>query len=121
MNSARTGRDDALIVGSSKNSLVCAAMLARSGPEGRVLECESVLGGRIRTDELTPFGMRRDTLSTAQPLFLLDPALAALGKPLHAAGPEYCNAGSPTGVLLTDGRHLALSNRERFDRRGWQR
>ena len=105
---------DAVIVGSGMNSLVCAALLARGGRKVLVLEREGVLGGCIRTDELTLPGFRHDTLSTAHPLFMVGPAYAALGKALHAAGLEYCNTDEPTGVLLPDGRHLVLStSRER--------
>jgi phytoene dehydrogenase-like protein len=105
---------DAVIVGSGMNSLVCAALLARDGRKVLVLEREAVLGGCIRTDELTLTGFRHDTLSTAHPLFMVGPAYAALGKALHAAGLEYCNTDEPTGVLLPDGRHLVLStSRER--------
>jgi phytoene dehydrogenase-like protein len=99
---------DALIVGSGINSLVCAALLARAGASVRVLERESVLGGCIRTDELTLPGFRHDTLSTAHPLFMVGPAYAKLGEALHAAGLQYRNTDSPTGVLLPDGRHLVL-------------
>lgn len=120
MATARIRQDDALIVGSGINSLVCAALLARSGQRVRVLERERVLGGCIRTDELTLPGLRHDTLSTAHPLFLVGPAYAALGQALHDAGLQYCNTDLPTGVLLPDGRHLVLStsresNRRRFD------
>ncbi len=115
------GAVDALIVGSGINSLVCAAMLARSGRKVRVLEREAVAGGCIRTDALTLPGFLHDTLSTAHPLFLVGPAYAALGPALHAAGLEYCNTDVPTGVLLPDGRHLVLStsretNVANFDR-----
>lgn len=120
MSHSASRPDDALIVGSGINSLVCAALLARGGRRVRVLERERVLGGCIRTDELTLPGLRHDTLSTAHPLFLVGPAYAALGKALHAAGLAYCNTDAPTGVLLPDGRHLVLStaretNRQRFD------
>ncbi|MDR2837112.1 MAG: NAD(P)/FAD-dependent oxidoreductase, partial [Azonexus sp.] len=120
MATTQTRPDDALIVGSGINSLVAAALLARAGRKVRVLERANVLGGCIRTDELTLPGLRHDTLSTAHPLFLVGPAYAALGKALHEAGLEYCNTDSPTGVLLPDGRHLVLStsrdaNRRRFD------
>lgn len=113
-------QDDALIVGSGINSLVCAALLARSGRRVRVLERERTLGGCIRTDELTLPGLRHDSLSTAQPLFLAGAAHAALGAALHEAGLRYCNTDWPTGVLLPDGRQLLLSraresNRQRFD------
>jgi phytoene dehydrogenase-like protein len=101
--------DDALIVGSGINSLVCAALLARAGRRVRVLERADVLGGCIRTDELTLPGLLHDTLSTAHPLFMVGPAYAALGEALHSAGLQYCNTESPTGVLRSDGRHLVLS------------
>jgi phytoene dehydrogenase-like protein len=100
---------DVIVVGSGINSLVCAALLARSGRRVRVLERASRLGGCVRSDELTLPGFVHDTLSTAHPLFLVGPAYAALGPQLHAAGLEYCNTASPTGVLLPDGRHLVLS------------
>ncbi|MCL4738751.1 MAG: NAD(P)/FAD-dependent oxidoreductase [Burkholderiaceae bacterium] len=103
----RTGVD-AIIVGSGINSLVCAALLARAGRRVRVLEREAVLGGCIRTDELTLPGFRHDTLSTAHPLFLVGPAYETLGPALHAAGLAYCNTDSPTAVLTPDGRHLVL-------------
>ncbi|MFO1221205.1 MAG: NAD(P)/FAD-dependent oxidoreductase [Burkholderiaceae bacterium] len=99
---------DALIVGSGINSLVCAALLARAGRRVRVLEREPVLGGCIRTDELTLPGFRHDTLSTAHPLFMVGPAYARLGQALHAAGLEYCNTDAPTGVLTPDRRHQVL-------------
>lgn len=105
---------DAVLVGSGINSLVCAALLGRAGRRVLVLEREDRLGGCIRTDELTLPGFRHDTLSTAHPLFLVGPAYAALGQALHGAGLVYCNTDEPTGVLLPDGRHLAMStSRER--------
>src|SRR3954471_23811240 len=105
---------DAVIVGSGMNSLVCAALLARGGRKVLVLEREAVLGGCIRTEEVTLPGFRHDTLSTAHPLFLGGPACAALGREPHGAARESCNTDEPTGVLLPAGRHLVLStSRER--------
>src|SRR5439155_16860684 len=102
MSAAAQRMLDAIVVGSGINSLVCAALLARGGRKVRVLEREAVLGGCIRTDELTLPGFRHDTLSTAHPLFMVGPAYAALGKALNAAGRQYCNSDAPTGVLLPD-------------------
>lgn len=121
MVALRTLDTDVLIVGSGINSLVCAALLARSGRSVCVIEREAVLGGCIRTEELTLPGFRHDTLSAAHSLFVAGPAYAALGPALHAAGLEYRNSESPTGVLLPDGRHLVLTtsratNIERFER-----
>ncbi|MGE0808001.1 MAG: phytoene desaturase family protein [Burkholderiaceae bacterium] len=100
---------DAVIVGSGINSLACAASLARRGRSVCVLEREKVLGGCIRTDELTAPGYLHDTLSAAHPLFVTGPAHAELGDELRAHGLSYCNNDTPTGVLLPDGRHLLLS------------
>lgn len=100
---------DVIVVGSGINSLVCAALLARSKRKVLMLEREGNLGGCIRTDELTLPGFFHDTLSTAHPLFMVGPAYATLGKALHEAGLEYCNTTQPTAVLLPDSRHLVLS------------
>jgi phytoene dehydrogenase-like protein len=100
---------DVIIVGSGINSLDCAALLARAGRRVLVLERSEVLGGCIRTDELTLPGFLHDTLSTAHPLFMVGPAYAALGKSLHEAGLQYCNTSAPTAVVMPDGGRLILT------------
>jgi phytoene dehydrogenase-like protein len=99
---------DAIIVGSGINSLVCAGVLAKRGKKVLVLEREAVLGGCIRTEALTAPGYLHDTMSTAHPLFVTGPGYAELKDGLHANGLEYCNNGTPTGVLLPDGRFLIM-------------
>ncbi|OZI56640.1 phytoene desaturase family protein [Bordetella genomosp. 4] len=111
---------DVIVVGSGMNSLVCTALLARSGRRVLMLEREAQLGGCIRTDELTVPGFHHDTLSTAHPLFMVGPAYAALGKALHEAGLEYCNTSQPTAVLLPDGRHLVLSTSHEQNRAAFE-
>ncbi len=100
---------DAVLVGSGINSLVCAALLARKGRKVLVLERNDLLGGCIRTEELTLPGFLHDTLSTAHPLFMVGPAFAALGKDLQERGLEYCNTSLPTAAVCSNGQHLALS------------
>lgn len=114
-------KKDVLIVGSGINSLVAAALFSRAGRSVHVVERESVLGGCIRTEELTLPGFHHDTMSMAQPAFIAGPAYELLGEALKDAGLRYCNNSSPTGVLMSDGRSLVLStsrtrNREAFDR-----
>lgn len=98
---------DFVIVGSGINSLVCAAMLARSGKSVTVLEQNDRAGGCIRTEELFP-GFRHDVLSGWYPLFTTSPAYELLGPELHERGLELINTDTPTGVLTDDGRGLVL-------------
>ncbi len=104
----RTTDFDVVLVGSGINSLVCAALAARRGFRVCILERNPVLGGCIRTDELTLPGYRHDTLSGFHPLFVTSPAFAILQQELLEAGLEYCNNGTPTGVVMPDGRHAIL-------------
>lgn len=112
---------DVLIVGSGMNSLVAAALLARRGRSVLVLEREKVLGGCIRTEELTLPGFLHDTLSMAQPAFVSGPAYALLGQALQEAGLRYCRNDTPTGVLLPDGRSLVLSTSRETNRSAFER
>ncbi len=100
---------DTIIVGSGINSLVCAALLAERGQRVCVLERSPVLGGCIRTEELTQPGFRHDTLSTLYPLFVSAPHYAALSNRLAAHGAEFVNAAWPTAVVMPDGRAAVLS------------
>jgi phytoene dehydrogenase-like protein len=100
---------EVVIVGSGINSLVCAALLARAGRKVLVLERANMLGGCIRTEELTLPGFLHDTLSTAHPLFMVGPAYAALGTALHGAGLQYCNTNAPTAVVMPNGERLILT------------
>lgn len=99
---------DAIVVGSGINSLVCAGVMSKRGKKVLVLERESVLGGCIRSEELTAPGYLHDTMSTAHPLFVTSPGYAELKDALHANGLDYGNNATPTGVLLPDGRSLVL-------------
>ena len=97
-----------VIVGSGINSLVCAAMLAKSGKSVVVLEREELLGGCIRSEELFD-GYTHDVLSSWYPLFVASPAYEALGPDLHEAGLEFLSTDNYTGVLTEDGQSLVLT------------
>jgi phytoene dehydrogenase-like protein len=99
---------DAVIVGSGINSLACAALLARGGWSVRVLEREDVLGGCVRTAELTEPGYLHDVLSAWHPLWVGGAAHAELGEELAARGLEYLNTELPTAVAFPDGRSAFL-------------
>jgi phytoene dehydrogenase-like protein len=99
---------DAVVVGSGINSLACAALLARGGWSVRVLEREDVLGGCIRTAELTEPGYLHDVFSAWHPLWVGGAAHTELGEELSARGLEYLNTGYPTATLFPDGEAAFL-------------
>ena len=99
---------DAVVVGSGINSLACAALLARGGWNVRVLEREDVLGGCIRTAELTEPGYLHDVFSAWHPLWVGGAAHAELGDELAARGLEYLNTDHPTATLSPDGEAAFL-------------
>lgn len=98
---------DIILVGSGINSLVCAALLATRGRRVTVLERNDRLGGCIRTEELFP-GYRHDILSQWYPLFVGSPGYAELRTSLEAAGLQFAQSDYTTGVILPDGRSIAL-------------
>jgi phytoene dehydrogenase-like protein len=99
---------DYIIVGSGINSLVCAALLAKKGRRVLVLERNDRLGGCMRAAELTLPGFNHETLSCWYPLFVTSPGWNALRGDLESRGVSFCNTSSPTGVVLSDGRHLVM-------------
>ncbi|MGH8241428.1 MAG: phytoene desaturase family protein, partial [Steroidobacteraceae bacterium] len=99
---------DVIVVGSGINSLVCAVVLARSGLRVCILERNEILGGCIRTEELTHPGFRHDTLSTLYPLFVSAPHFAELKGPLAKQGVQFVSSQMPTAVLRPDGSSLVL-------------
>src|SRR4029453_9157017 len=80
----------------------CAALLARGGWSVRVLEREDVLGGCIRTVELTEPGHLHDVFSAGHPRWVGGAAHAELGDELAARGLEYFNTDHPTATLFPD-------------------
>jgi phytoene dehydrogenase-like protein len=101
-------RADVVIVGSGINSLVCAAVLARTGKRVVVLERNDRLGGCIRSEELFP-GFTHDVLSGWYPLFVASPAYQMLGDDLARHGLEFINTQKPTAVVTTRGEHLVFT------------
>jgi phytoene dehydrogenase-like protein len=99
---------DAVVVGSGINSLACAALLARGGWSVRVLEREDLLGGCIRTAELTEPGYLHDVFSAWHPLWVGGAAHAELGEELAQRGLEYRNTDHPTATLFPDGEAAFL-------------
>ena len=100
---ATDGDYNAIVVGSGINSLACAALLARAGWSVCVLEREDVLGGAVRTAELTEPGFHHDVFSAWHPLWVGGAAHALLGADLAARGLEYLNTDLPTASAFPGG------------------
>jgi phytoene dehydrogenase-like protein len=103
-----TATHEAVVIGSGVNSLACAAFLARAGWGVAVLEREDVLGGAIRTSELTEPGYLHDVFSAWHPLWVGGAAHAELGDELARHGLEYLNTDLPTATAYPDGEAAFL-------------
>ena len=103
-------RYDAVIVGSGINSLVAAALLARSGWSVCVLERNEWLGGAIRTAEISETGFLHEVFAAWHPLFTGSAAYAELKDELDARGVEYLNTELPTATLFPDGDSVFLTS-----------
>ncbi len=98
---------DAVVIGAGHNGLVAAAMLADAGWSVAVLEAQDVIGGAVRTEELTLPGFRHDTFSAFYPFSAASPALNALD--LGAHGLRWRRSPLVLAHPTPDGRAVALS------------
>ncbi len=100
---------DHVIIGSGINGLVAAAMLSLKGQKVLVLEREAILGGCLRSEDITLPGFTHDVMAATFVLFMTSPAGAALGPHLARHGFDYCHSPHPTAVLRPDGSSLVLT------------
>ncbi|MCZ4282561.1 NAD(P)/FAD-dependent oxidoreductase [Kiloniella laminariae] len=112
-------RYDHIIVGSGINALVAAAMLSGKGDKVLILERSDVLGGCLRTEEITLPGYHHDVMAATFVLFLTSPAYAVLGEDLARHGLEFCHTAYPTAVLCPDGSSLVLSTDRSANVQSW--
>ena len=73
-----------------------------------MLERENVLGGAVRTAEITEPGYRHDVFSAWHPLWVGGAAHAALGVVLARHGLEYLDTELPTATAFPDGSSAFL-------------
>src|SRR5262249_37290452 len=81
----------------------------RKGKRVCVLERNAVAGGCIRTEEITAPGFRHDLFSLSYPLFVMAPHYPLLKDELERGGLRFVSGGTPTAVVMPDGRSLVFS------------
>ncbi len=74
---------DAVVIGAGPNGLVAAALLADAGWDVLVLEATDVVGGAVRSAELTLPGFTHDVFSAFYPLARASPVLLELDLTAH--------------------------------------
>ena len=97
---------DAIVVGSGPNGLAAAIALAREGVSVHVVERAEVLGGGMRTAELTLPGFKHDVCSAIHPLAVGSPFLSTL--PLEEHGVEWIWPPAALAHPFDDGRAALL-------------
>lgn len=70
---------DVTVVGSGPNGLVAAVIAARAGLSVLLIEGAGVVGGALRTDELTLSGCLHDLGSEVHPMAMASPFFRAFG------------------------------------------
>ncbi|HEX8432677.1 MAG TPA: NAD(P)/FAD-dependent oxidoreductase [Longimicrobium sp.] len=92
---------DAVVVGSGPNGLSAAIALAREGRSVVVREAAHVIGGGMRTEELTLPGYLHDVCSTVHPLGVSSPFFRTL--PLAEHGLEWIHSPACLAHPFDDG------------------
>jgi phytoene dehydrogenase-like protein len=102
---------DAVVVGSGPNGLAAAIVLAQAGRSVVVREQADVIGGGMRTEELTLPGYRHDVCSIVHPLALSSPFFRTL--PLAEHGLEWVHSPACLAHPVDDGG-VALLDRSMY-------
>ena len=97
---------DAVVVGAGPNGLVGAITMARAGCKVLLLEAAPIIGGGMRSAELTEPGFVHDICSTVHALGVASPALLELALPDY--GVEWIEPDIQLGHPLDDGRAALL-------------
>ena len=97
---------DAVVVGAGPNGLVGAITLARAGRKVLLLEAAPIIGGGMRSAELTRPGFVHDICSTVQALGVASPGFADLD--LESHGVEWCRPEIAIAHPLEGGRAALL-------------
>ncbi|HZP72118.1 MAG TPA: NAD(P)/FAD-dependent oxidoreductase [Gaiellaceae bacterium] len=97
---------DAIVVGSGPNGLAAAITLARAGRSVRLVERAEIVGGGMRSAELTLPGFVHDVCSAIHPLALASPFLRSV--PLEEHGVRWIAPPTQLAHPFDDGSSAVL-------------
>lgn len=98
---------DAVVVGAGPNGLVAANALADAGWDVLLLEANDVVGGAVRSAEVTAPGFCSDLFSAFYPLAAASPVIRDLGLEEH--GLHWVHAPAVVAHAFDDGRAAVIS------------
>jgi phytoene dehydrogenase-like protein len=97
---------DVVIAGAGHNSLIAAAYLAKAGYRCLVLESRALVGGGVKTTQLTLRGFHHDVCSSAHVLIQDSPILRDDELELGKYGLEYILPDPVVHIPFSDGAYL---------------
>ncbi len=97
---------DAVVIGAGPNGLAAAITIAQRGRSVLVYESQAVIGGGVRSAELTLPGFTHDICSAVYPLAVGSPFFRSL--PLAQHGLEWIHPAAPLAHPLDDGTAVML-------------
>ncbi|MDZ5622484.1 phytoene desaturase family protein [Nocardioides bizhenqiangii] len=103
------GPVDAVVIGAGPNGLVAANALVDAGWEVLLVEANDVVGGAVRSAEVTAPGFCNDLFSAFYPLAAASPVIQGLD--LQAHGLEWTQAPDVLTHVLPDDRAAVLHRR----------
>ena len=103
---AQADRFDIVVAGAGHNSMITAAYLAKAGYRCLLLEGRPIVGGGVKTAELTLRGFKDDVCSTAHTFIQDNPLLKNDELKLRDYGLEYIYPDPIMHMPFADGSHL---------------
>jgi phytoene dehydrogenase-like protein len=104
--SSKQDRFDIVVAGAGHNSLVAAAYLAKAGYRCLVLESRPLVGGGVKTTQLTLRGFKHDVCSSAHVLIQDSPILRNDELGLGEYGLEYLFPDPVVHIPFPDGSYI---------------
>ncbi|MBA0089124.1 MAG: NAD(P)/FAD-dependent oxidoreductase, partial [Acidobacteria bacterium Pan2503] len=99
-------RFDIVVAGAGHNSMITAAYLAKAGHRCLLLEGRPIVGGGVKTAELTLRGFKDDVCSTSHAFLLDNPMIKNDELRLRDYGLEYIDPDPIFHVPFADGSYL---------------